>query len=115
VAGCGALFFALPKLLIAPMNAVKSDVILHGSIDMHSTADEYVVDLYRQGMARKIVCLSSQGSWELYPGDYAREHLISLGVPAEDVLSLRLPTVPCGAVNIPMIAEFVKAPGWRSA
>jgi len=112
---CVALFFALPTLLIAPANVAKSDVILHGSISPHSTADEYVVDLYRQGVARKIVCLSSQVSWELYPGDYARERLISLGVPAEDVVSLRLPVAPCAAVNLPRIVEFVKAHGWRSA
>jgi len=115
LAGCVVLFFALPKLLIAPANVAKSDVILHSSISTQSTADEYVVDLYRQGVARKIVCVSSQISWELYPGDYAREHLISLGVPAEDVLSLRLPVAPCDAVNLPTVAEFVKAHGWRSA
>lgn len=115
LAGCVVLFFALPKLLIAPANVAKSDVILHGSISTQSTADEYVADLYRQGVARKIVCVSSQVSWELYPGDYVREHLISLGVPAEDVISLRLPVVPCGAVNLPTVAEFVKAHGWRSA
>lgn len=115
LAVCVALFFALPKLLIAPANATKSDVILHGSISPHSTADEYVADLYRKSVARKIVCVSSQVSWELYPGDYAREHLISLGVPAEDVISLRLPTVHCGAENLPRVVEFVKANGWRSA
>ncbi len=110
-----AFFFALPALLIAPANVAKSDVILHSSISKHSTADEYVADLYRQSVARKVVCLSSQVSWELYPGDFAREHLISLGVPAEDVISLRLPTAPCGAVNLPRIVDFVKAHGWRSA
>jgi len=115
LAVCVALFFALPKLLIAPANATKSDVILHSSISPHSAADEYVADLYRQGVARKIVCVSTQVSWELYPGDFAREHLISLGVPAEDVISMRLPTVPCPAVNLPRIVELVKANGWRSA
>ncbi|HKQ79213.1 MAG TPA: hypothetical protein VJ810_36295 [Blastocatellia bacterium] len=115
LAVCVALFFALPTLLIAPANATKSDVILHGAISPHSKADEYVADLYRMGIARKIVCVSSQVSWELYPGDYAREHLISLGVPSEDVISMRQPTVPCGAVNRPRVVEFVKANGWRSA
>jgi uncharacterized SAM-binding protein YcdF (DUF218 family) len=112
---CVALFFALPKLLIAPASATKSDVILHGSISPHSAADEYVADLYRKSVARKIVCVSSQVSWGLYPGDYAREHLISLGVPAEDVISMRLPTAHCGAENLPRVVEFVKANGWRSA
>lgn len=109
------LIIALPKLLIAPMNEPGSDVILHGSISPQSAADEFVVDLYRRRVARKIVCISSQVSWDIYPGDYARARLISMGVPDEDVISLRLPIAPCGAVNLPRIAEFVKANGWRSA
>lgn len=115
LAGCVALFFALPKLMIAPASAPKSDVILHGSIDAHSKADEYVAGLYRQGVARKIVCVSTPVSWELYPADYARARLIALGVLPEDVISLRLPIVPCVAVNAPTIVEFVKARGWKSA
>lgn len=110
-----SFFFALPKLLIGPMNLTPSDVILQISIDPHSFSDEYIVELYRQGIAKKIMCVSSQVSWDLYPADYAREHLISLGVPAEDVLSLRLPIAPCGAVNIPRIIEAVKSHGWKRA
>src|SRR5215475_9540452 len=112
---CVAIFFALPNLLIAPANTAKSDVILHCSISPQSMADEYVADLYRRGLARKIVCISSQVSWELYPGDFARQHLISLGVPPEDVISMRLPTAPCFGANLPRVVEFVKANGWRSA
>lgn len=115
LAACVVLFFATPKLLIAPANPAKSDVILHSAIGAHSKADEYVAALYHQGMARKIVCLSSQVSWETYPGDYVREHLISLGVPAEDVFSLRLPIAPCGAMNLPTVVDFVKDRGWKSA
>jgi hypothetical protein len=112
---CISLFFALPALLIAPANVAKSDVILHGAMSKQSTADKYVIDLYRQGVARKIVCVSSQISRELYPGDYVRESLISQGVPAEDVVSLRLPLAPCGGMDLPRIVEFVKANGWKSA
>ena len=114
-AGCVALFFALPALLIAPATVAKSDVILHGAISKHSAADKYVIDLYRQGVARKIVCVGSQVSWELYPSDYVRESLISQGVPAEDVISLRLPIEPCDGAYLTKILEFVKANGWKSA
>jgi len=112
--GCAALFFALPALLIAPASAEKSDVILYGAISKHSAADKYVIDLYRRGVARKIVCVSSQVSWELYPGDYVRESLVSQGVNAEDVVSLRLPLVSCDGAQAPRIVEFVKAHGWKS-
>jgi uncharacterized SAM-binding protein YcdF (DUF218 family) len=109
------LFFALPQLLIAPAIATKSDIIIHGSISPQSTANEYVADLYKQGLARKVVIVSSQVSWNLYPGDYARDRLIALGVPAEDVISMRLPIVACGALNLTTIVGFVKTNGWRSA
>jgi hypothetical protein len=114
-AGCVTLFFALPALLIAPASVAPSDVILHGAISKHSTADKYVIDLYRKGVARKIVCLGSQISHDLYPSDYARESLISQGARAEDVLSLRLPIAPCAGAHLSKIVEFVKANGWKSA
>ena len=114
-AGCVALFFTLPALLIAPASVAKSDVILYGAISKHSAADKYVIDLYRRGVARKIVCVGSQVSWELYPGDYVRDGLVSQGVNAEDVISLRLPLAPCGGADLPRIVEFVKANGWKSA
>src|SRR5215475_5849078 len=113
--GCATLFFALPALLIAPAIVANSDVIIYGAISKHSAADKYVIDLYRRGVARKIVCVSSQVSWELYPSDYARESLVSQGVHAEDVISLRLPLAPCGGAQAPRIVEFVKDHGWKSA
>jgi hypothetical protein len=113
--GCISLFLALPALLIAPASAAKSDVILYGAMSKHSMADKYVIDLYRQGVARKIVCVSSQVSKDLYPSDYVRDSLISQGVPAEDVISMRLPLAPCGGADLPKIVEFVKANGWKSA
>jgi hypothetical protein len=113
--GCAALFFALPALLIAPASVAKSDVILYGAISKHSAGDQYVIDLYRRGVARKIVCLDSQISWELYPSDYVRESLVSQGVQAEDVISLRLPLAPCGGAQAPRIVGFVKDHGWKSA
>jgi hypothetical protein len=111
--GCIALFFTLPKLLIAPVKVMPSDVILHTAIDPHSKADDYVMSLYRQGIGSKIVCISSQITWEVYPADYAREHLISLGARAEDVMSLHMPLAPCSALNVPIIVEFVKSRGWK--
>lgn len=112
-AGIG-LFFGLPTLLIAAPQRSSADIILHAAIDPHSGSDAYVAELYRQGVARKIVCVSSQVSWEVYPGDYAREHLISMGIPAEDVLSLRLPITDCSAAGLTSVIEYLKAHGWKS-
>jgi hypothetical protein len=113
-AGAASLFFYLPSLLIAPASEAKSDVILYCAISSHSD-DKYIIDLYRRGLGRKIVCVSSQVSRELYPSDYMRESLISQGLPAEDVISLRLPSAPCDEVALTKIADLVKANGWKSA
>ncbi len=114
LAGCVGLFFSLPALLIGSSETAPSDVIVHLAIDAHSKGDDYVADLRRQSVAKNIVCVSSQVSCGVYPADYAREHLISLGVPAEDVTTVHLPIAPCGAVKIPMIVDHVKSRGWRS-
>jgi hypothetical protein len=113
-AGVG-LFFALPAMLIAPAVVAKSDVMLCDAISKHSAADKYVIDLYRRGMARKIVCVSSQISHDLYPSDYMRESLIAQGLPAEDVVSLRMEVAPCDGIYLSKIVEFVKANEWKSA
>jgi hypothetical protein len=113
-AGAVSLFFSLPSLLIAPASEAKSDIILYCAISSRPD-DKYVIDLYRRGLGRKIVCVGSQVSRELYPSDYMRESLISQGAPAEDVISLRLPITPCGGVALTKIADFVKANGWKSA
>jgi hypothetical protein len=90
-------------------------VILHLAIDPRSDSNLYVAELYRQGMASKIICVSSPVAWEAYPADYARRHLIALGVPEEDVSALHVPLTDCAAEVLPHLVEYVKAGGWRSA
>lgn len=114
--GCGLAFFlALPLLLIGPAQTTLAEVIVHCAIASHSDADEFIARLYHQKLARKIVCVSTQLSWEVYPADFARQHLIALGVPAEDVLTLHLPPEECRAENLPRVTAYLKSQGWRSA
>lgn len=104
----------MPVLFIAPSVTERADVILHLAINPHSESDAYIADLYREKLSKKIVCVSSQISWETYPADYARLHLISLGVPAEDVLVLHLPITDCPAVSMGQIVSYVANQGWSS-
>ncbi len=94
---------------------MQSDVIIHAASSPRTEADEYVAGLYRQGFASKVICVSSQISVDVYPGDYACAHLLSLGVPPENARSVRLPITDCPAQSLTAIADFVKAQGWRSA
>lgn len=109
-----ALLFSLP-LFFAPARVAPADVILHLAIDPRSHGDQYVMQLYREGMARSIVCASSQVSWEVYPADFIRAHLLEMGARAEDVSVLRLPFTECGGELLPILAGHVRERGWQRA
>lgn len=108
-----SLFFALP-LIFAPPQIAPADVILHLAIDSRLSGDQYVAELYSQGIAQHVICASSQVSWETYPADYARQHLILLGVRAEDTSVLHLPTVECSAKLLPHLSNYLKEHGWKN-
>lgn len=105
----------LPLVLIVPSQTLVTDVILHMAISPQSDADEYVASLYRQRQAEKIVCISQPASWDVYPADFARQHLIALGVPAENVTVLHLPLADCRAQHLPLLIEIMQTNGWQSA
>lgn len=121
ILGVGGLgFLSLPWLLIAslPTDVAQlpvADVVIHWAATPRSQADEWVVHLYQQGRAKQIVCVSAPVSWDAYAADFARQHLLTLGVPAEKVLTLHLEQEPCIAPNIKRVAAYVKAQGWQSA
>jgi hypothetical protein len=106
------LFFSLP-LFFAPARVAPADAILHLAIDSRSHGDEYVTKLYRDGLAKTIVCATSQVSWEVYLADFAREHLVQLGIPAADVSVMHLPILECGAEYRPLFVSYLKERGWR--
>jgi len=109
-----SIFFSLPLLFATPTVA-QSDCIIHVAIDSRLSGDRFVAKLYSEGIARHVVCASSQASWDIYPADFAREHLIQLGVDQKDVAALRLPMVDCGAQNRPIVIDYLKRNGWKSA
>src|SRR5689334_20500218 len=98
-------FFSLPWWLIAPAETVPSEVVLHLAMNDGSKADEYIAELYRQGLVRQVVCMSTAVAWQVYPADYARKHLIALGVPAENVLTFYIPFMDCRAEALAAIAD----------
>lgn len=105
-------FMALPVILIAPAETMPADVIVHQAMDADSDADAYVVELYRQAVAGKIVCVSSQVGCDVYPADYVARHLVALGVRQEDVLILRLSAADCWAEHLPDMIEYIRSQGW---
>ena len=113
-------FFSLPWFLLSsfPTEAAQlpsADVIIHWATTPRSQSDDWVVELYQKGKAKKIVCASIPISWDIYAADFSRQHLIALGVPAEDVLTLHLEQEACATPNIRRVASYVKSQGWQSA
>lgn len=110
-------FFSLPWLAIGPSDPPKAvDVILHFAVDERLNGDQFVADLFRQGKAGHVLCLSTQASWEVFPAEYARAHLLELGLPAAQVSTLHLPaTLDCRAQVMPFIANYLQKQHWRSA
>ncbi len=107
------IFFSLPWLLIRPPEEVKSEVILYfGGSDQLAT-DRYVAELYRQNLGKQIVCLSGQITWQTYPGDFARDRLLKLGLPAANVMSFHLPRAACEAELAPVLLDYLKQHGWK--
>lgn len=111
----GITFFSLPWILISPAESASADVILHYAIAYNTGVDEYVAQLYRQQRGKKIVCISKASLCDIYPADYTRQHLIELGVPAEDVMVMHLPNYDCLAQVLPRFTEKTKAQGWQRA
>ncbi len=112
----GTIFAYLPFLLVAPAQTRSADVILHfATASRHTYADEYVVRLYQQKLAKKIVCISRNESCGVYAADDARRHLLEMGIPAEDILTLYLPREECVAPTLPRMIEMVKAHGWQQS
>lgn len=106
-------FFSLPWLLIRPAETAPSDVILYFAYGDKPATNQYVAELYRQGLAKKIVCLSGQITWNTYPADFVREQLLQLGVPAADVTTLHLPRLECGADLAMILLNSLQQQGWK--
>ena len=115
----GLGLFYLPWLLLSPVLTETTplpaaDVIIHWITISQSRADNRVMALYQQSKAKKIICVSMPVSWDVYAAEFTRQHLLALGVPAENVLTLHLPLEACPAPNERRVAQYVKAQGWHS-
>lgn len=106
---------SLPWLVIQRADPLeRADGLLHLSVGAKSKADDYVVELYQRGLAPQVVCLSSQISYDLFPGDFTRQNLIERGLAATDISSVHLPILECPAAVIDLLAEMCVARGWKS-
>lgn len=120
VAGLALLWFLLPALLTAAARALirtdavaQADVVVALSGDARCWREREAAELYRRGMARKIIVSGVWFAWRVHTGQVARSYLLSLGIPESDVL------VADNAWNTRVEAEAIvslmRSQGWRSA
>jgi hypothetical protein len=106
-------FFALPRFVIGAADTPAVDALFVTAFDPRLNNNEYAVSLYRQGLTKKIVCMGNAITCDIFPADYARQHLLALGVPEADVLVLRTPDTDCRAQLFPPTVKFAQEQGWH--
>ena len=115
LAACVMVFFALPWLVKGEADATfHVDALYLTAFDPRLQTAEYAAALYRQGYAPKIVCMSNAITCDIFPADFARAHLMALGVPAADILLLHTPDTDCRAQLFLPTVKFAQDHGWHS-
>ena len=113
--GLMSLIVSIPDLMIPGSDPPQRvDALLHLSVGTKSKADDYVLQLFLDGSAERIVCLSSQISHDLFPSDYAQINLINRGIPADRIDSLHLPIFECPVEVVDYLAQYCHQRQWRT-
>ena len=120
VAGLLLLYLLLPSVLTAGAHwlilddpLTYADIVLALAGDPRCLREPQAVELYRRGLAYKIVVSGMPVSWGLHTGDAARQYVLSQDIPAEDILVLRNSwNTRLEAIDL---APLMRGHGWRSA
>jgi uncharacterized SAM-binding protein YcdF (DUF218 family) len=114
-----ALYFFLPFFLtslaysLIRRDAVQpADVIIALSGDARCLREKYAAELYRQGLARKIVVGGLPMAWGIHTGDAAKRYLLSLDIPEADVIVLKDPWNT--RIEADLLVQVMQQKGWRS-
>lgn len=114
-----ALYFLLPSLLNSLAYSLvrrdplqPADVIIALSGDARCGREKYAADLYRQGLARKIIVGGLPIGWGVHTGDAAKRFLIQQGIPETDVIVLKDPWNT--RVEADLLLRQMRQNGWRS-
>lgn len=120
---CVALLFAFYFLLPFLLNSVArqlirrdairpADVVIALSGDARCEREQYAAELYRQGLARKILVGGVPVAWGVHTGDAAKRYLLHLGIPADDVIVLKDPWNTRIEANL--LVQQLRRNNWKS-
>ena len=114
------LWLLLPPLLtLAARGLIRTDALQPGDVvvalsgDPRCWREREAAELYRRGLARKIIVGGVSYAWGIQTGAAARRYLLSLGVPEADVLVVN--DAWNTRVEAAGIVALMKGQGWRSA
>ncbi len=91
-----ALYFLLPSALSAVAGSLirtdaptRTDAVIALAGDPRSLREQKAAELYKQGLAGKVVVSGIPLAWGAHTGEAARSYLLRLGIPASDVFVLK--------------------------
>lgn len=114
------LYFLLPSALTASArwliwedSMIQTDVVIALAGDPRCLRERQAVELYRHGLARKVVVSGIPLSWGRHTGDAARQYVLSLDIPEDNILVLRNSwNTRREAIDL---AQLMHSHGWTSA
>ena len=107
--------FALNSLannLIRRDASHSADVVIALSGDAQCSRESYAAELYRQGLARKIVVGGLPLAAGIHSGDAAKQYLVRHGIPDADVIVLKDPWNT--RIEADLLMQQMRRNGWRS-
>lgn len=114
-----ALYFFLPVFLqslayrLIRRDALRAaDVVIALSGDARCGRENYAAQLYRQGLAHKIIVGGLPAGWGIHTGDVAKRFLLQQGIPETDIIVLKDPWNT--RVEADLLVRQMRQNGWQS-
>ncbi|MBS1807091.1 MAG: YdcF family protein [Acidobacteria bacterium] len=107
------IFNSLAQSLIRRDASHAADVVIALSGDSQCGRESYAADLYRQGLARKIVVGGLPFAAGIHSGDAAKQYLVRHGIPEADVIVLKDPWNT--RIEADLLMQQMRRSGWQSA
>ncbi|MEP7273549.1 MAG: YdcF family protein [Acidobacteriota bacterium] len=113
------VYFVLPSVLTSlARQLMRTDPIAPGDVivalggDARCHREKKAAELYQQGVARRMIVSGVPSAWGVHTGDAAKRYLISLGIPADDIIVLHDSwNTRREAIDV---AALMKSNGWHS-
>jgi uncharacterized SAM-binding protein YcdF (DUF218 family) len=115
-----ALYFFLPfflnslaRRLIRQDALQPADVVVALSGDARCEREKYAAELYRRGLAHKILVGGIPVAWDIHTGDAAQRFLVQQGIPAHHIVVLK--DTWNTRIEADLLVQQMRQNGWRSA